>query len=103
MGFGSFVSSITRAFTSTAIGKLVAKVVPFLSPILSVVSIVSTALTWLRKPDEPEFNFDSTAENIARGILLNKTAANGQIPVIYGTRKVGGTLAFLETSGTDNQ
>ena len=98
-----FFSSIVDRFIPPVVGKAIAKFIPFLSPILSFVSIVSTALTWLRKPDEPEFNFDTTAENIARGILLNKTAANGQIPVIYGTRKVGGTLAFLETSGTDNQ
>jgi hypothetical protein len=98
-----FFSSIVKAVTGSTVGKLVASVVPFLSPILSFVSIVSTAITWLRKPDEPEFNFDSTPENIAKGVLVNKTAANGQIPVIYGTRKVGGTIAFLETSGTDNQ
>ena len=103
MGFGSFFSGITNAITSTPVGRILAKAVPFLSPILSTISIVSAALTWLRKPDEPEFNFDSTPENIAKGVLVNKTAANGQIPVIYGTRKVGGTLAFLETSGTDNQ
>jgi len=103
MGFGSFFSGITNAITSTPVGRILAKAVPFLSPILSTISIVSAALTWLRKPDEPEFNFDSTPENIAKGVLVNKTSANGQIPVIYGTRKVGGTLAFLETSGTDNQ
>jgi hypothetical protein len=94
MGWGSFFGGIISA---------IKPIVSIVSPILSTISIVSVALTWLRKPDEPEFNFDTTAENIAKGILLNKTAANGQIPVIYGTRKVGGTLAFLETSGTDNQ
>ena len=100
--FGSIASAFNKV-AGSALGKVVAKFVPFLSPILSTISIVSAALTWLRKPDEPEFNFDSTPENIAKGVLVNKTAANGQIPVIYGTRKVGGTLAFLETSGTDNQ
>ncbi len=98
-----FGGSFLDKFIPPAIGKVIGKFIPFLSPILSTISIVSMALTWLRKPDEPEFNFDTTAENIAKGVLLNKTAANGQIPVIYGTRKVGGTLAFLETSGTDNQ
>ena len=103
MGLGSFVKKALEKATGTVLGKAVAKFIPFLSPILSTISIVSAALTWLRKPDEPEFNFDSTPENIAKGVLVNKTSANGQIPVIYGTRKVGGTLAFLETSGTDNQ
>ena len=99
MGFKSFFDR----FIPPAAGKAIAKFVPFLSPILSIISIVSTALTWLRKPDDPEFNFDTTPENIAKGVLVNKTSANGQIPVIYGTRKVGGIITFLETSGTDNQ
>ena len=103
MGLGSFVKKALEKATGTVLGKAVAKFIPFLSPILSTISIVSAALTWLRKPDEPEFNTDITPENIAKGVLLNKTSGNGQIPVIYGTRKVGGTLAFLETSGTDNQ
>ena len=99
MGFKSFFDR----FIPPAVGKAIAKFVPFLSPILSIISIVSTAITWLRKPDDPEFNFDTTPENIAKGVLVNKTSANGQIPIIYGTRKVGGTIVFLETSGTDNQ
>ena len=94
MGFGSFLGSVVS---------FVKPFIPIISPIITTISLVATAITWLRKPDEPEFNTDITPENIAKGVLLNKTSANGQIPVIYGTRKVGGTLAFLETSGTDNQ
>ena len=94
MGFGSFLGSVVS---------VVKPFIPIISPIITTISLVATAITWLRKPDEPEFNTDITPENIAKGVLLNKTSANGQIPVIYGTRKVGGTLAFLETSGTDNQ
>jgi hypothetical protein len=98
-----FGGSFLDKFIPPAVGKVIGKFIPFLSPILSTISIVSMALTWLRKPDDPEFNFDTTPENIAKGVLVNKTSANGQIPVIYGTRKVGGILSFLETSGTDNQ
>jgi hypothetical protein len=101
--FGISLGGVAKKLLGSAAGKIIAKAVPFLSPILSVISIVSTALTWLRKPDDPEFNFDTTPENIAKGVLVNKTSANGQIPVIYGTRKVGGIITFLETSGTDNQ
>ena len=50
--FGSVFSAISK-IVSSPIGKIVAKAIPFLSPILSTISIVSTALTWLRKPDEP--------------------------------------------------
>tara|TARA_R110002110_G_scaffold245377_1_gene461790 strand:+ start:1091 stop:4105 length:3015 start_codon:yes stop_codon:yes gene_type:complete len=99
MGWGSFISSVAR------VAGIVSKspLLKFISPILSTISIVSMALTWLRKPDEPESNFDTTAENIAKGVLVNKTSANGQLPIIYGIRKVGGIISFLETSGTDNE
>ena len=103
MGLGSWVKKQVAKAAGSVFGNAIANIIPWLSPILSVISIVSTALTWLKKPDEPDFNFDTNAENMAKGVLLNKTSANGQIPVIYGTRKVGGIIAFLETSGTDNQ
>jgi hypothetical protein len=99
MGWGSFFSSVAKVVGIIASNPIV----KFISPILSTISIVSTALTWLRKPDEPDFNFDTTSENIAKGVLVNKTSANGQLPIVYGTRKVGGIISFLETSGTDNE
>lgn len=61
---------------------------------------ISKAVSWLApKPEVPEF----TQEAEAQGVLVNKQSNNANIPVIYGTRKVGGTRVFLETSGTDNQ
>ena len=68
-----------------------------------VVDVVDTAIGWLvPQPDIPEFG-DNFAEQQAKGVLVNKFTANGHIPIIYGTRKVGGNVVFLETSGTDNQ
>ena len=61
---------------------------------------ISKAISWIApKPELPEF----TQEAEASGVLVNKQSNNAQIPVIYGTRLVGGTRVFLETSGTDNQ
>ena len=61
---------------------------------------ISKAVSWLApKPELPEFTQDAEAS----GVLINKQSNNANIPVIYGTRKVGGTRVFLETSGTDNQ
>ena len=68
-----------------------------------VVDVVDTAIGWLvPQPDIPEFG-DNFAEQQAKGVLVNKFTANGHIPIVYGTRKVGGNVVFLETSGTDNQ
>ena len=61
---------------------------------------LSKAISWLLpKIEVPQFD---QAEQ-ANGILVNKQSNNAYIPIIYGTRKVGGTRVFLETSGTDNQ
>ena len=68
-----------------------------------VVDVVEDVVGWLiPQPEIPEFG-DDFAEQQAQGILVNKFRANASIPVVYGTRKVGGNVVFLETSGTDNQ
>jgi hypothetical protein len=79
----------------------------FFIPILTAVAksiitgiAISKAIQWLApKPEIPEF----TQEAEAQGVLVNKQSNNANIPVIYGTRKVGGVRVFLETSGTDNE
>ena len=77
--------------------------IPFLTMIAkSVITgfAISKAISWLApKPEIPEFQQDTQAQ----GVLLNKQSNNANIPVVYGTRKVGGVRVFLETSGTDNQ
>ena len=77
--------------------------IPFLTMIAkSVITgfAISKAISWLApKPEIPEFQQDTQAQ----GVLVNKQSNNANIPVVYGTRKVGGVRVFLETSGTDNQ
>ena len=97
MGFWKKAASIGSKLFNSPILK-------FISPILSIISIASMALSWFRKPDEPDFNVgEPTTEARVKGILANKTSGLGSIPVIYGKRKVGGNIVFLETSGTDNE
>jgi hypothetical protein len=67
-----------------------------------IVKIVEKAISWLiPMPEIPDYG-DNLPEQNAKGVLVNKTSSNAHIPVIYGTRKVGGNVVFLETSGTDN-
>ena len=67
------------------------------------VDVVEDVIGWLvPTPDIPDFG-ENLQEQNARGVLVNKINANAHIPIIYGTRKVGGNIVFLETSGTDNQ
>ena len=65
----------------------------------AIVSIVSDFISWLIPiPDIPEF--DTPEEE--KGVLVNKSSNNAQIPVIYGTRQVGITRVLMESSGADN-
>ena len=68
-----------------------------------VVGFVEDVIGWIiPMPEIPDFS-QQNSEQQARGVLVNKFTANGHIPIVYGTRKVGGHVVFLETSGTDNQ
>ena len=67
----------------------------------TVIDVVEDIISWIIPiPDIPDFG---ELDNTAKGVLLNKKSSNSGIPIIYGTRKVGGNLVFMETSGTDNQ
>ena len=68
-----------------------------------VVKVFSKALSWLvPTPDIPDFAINEP-DDFETGVLLNKQSNDANIPVVYGTRLVGGTRVFVETSGTDNQ
>ena len=66
------------------------------------IKIFTKALSWLIPDiDIPDFG-TTDFDDFEKGILLNKQSNDASIPVIYGTRLVGGTRVFMETSGTDN-
>ena len=68
-----------------------------------VVDLVVDVISWINPiPEIPDFGGNQPDVN-ARGVLINKISANAHIPVVYGTRKVGGNVVFVETSGTDNE
>ena len=39
----------------------------------------------------------------SQAILANKTAAGGKIPVIYGTRRVGAQVVYMDVSNNDSR
>ena len=68
-----------------------------------IIKVFSKALSWLvPEVDIPDFGINE-ADDFEKGVLLNKQSNDANIPVVYGTRLVGGTRVFVETSGTDNQ
>ena len=91
-----------------SLGSIVSTVVKFASKALNINPIVglviSVAIAWVMRPkvpEQPDFGTNDF-DNFEKGILLNKQSNDANIPVIYGTRMIGGTRIFMETSGTDN-
>ena len=71
--------------------------------ITAPIKIFSKAFSWLQpKIDIPDFSVGEF-DDFEKGVLLNKQSNDAAIPVVYGTRLVGGTRVFLQTSGTDNE
>tara|TARA_R110002126_G_scaffold25490_1_gene87074 strand:- start:1332 stop:4199 length:2868 start_codon:yes stop_codon:yes gene_type:complete len=64
------------------------------------VDVVSDIIGWLM-PDTPDFAIPDAIEYA--GILVNKRATTSQVPIIYGTRKIGGSIVHQPSSGTDNE
>jgi len=98
---GGVVRKITRT-----VKKVVKTVVKTVSNVVSgVVSAVTSPFG--ANIDVPDYNIDSgtpeTVEQGIQGVLLNKDSAISNIPVVYGTRQVGGTRVFVSTSGKDNK
>jgi len=59
--------------------------------------LIEDVISWIvPMPDIPDFGTLRPDQN-AKGILVNKISANGAIPIIYGRRKVGGNIVYLET------
>ena len=86
------------------IGDIIDDIVDIIDDVVDViVDIVDDVIGWLvPMPDIPDFGALRPDQN-AKGILVNKFSSNAHIPIIYGTRKVGGNVVFLRTSGTDNK
>lgn len=86
------------------VGDIVDDTVDFISDAVDfVVDLVTDFIGWLNPiPDIPDYG-DNVQDLTAKGVLVNKISANSSIPVVYGTRKVGGNVVFIETSGTDNE
>jgi len=61
------------------------------------VSAVAGSAFGLDKADAQQF------ADTASGILINKSANDAPISVVYGQRKVGGTRVLMEITGANNE
>lgn len=54
-------------------------------------------------PDIPEISTGIDQVPADRGVKLNKVGSSNAIPIIFGPRRVGGTIVFMDTTGTNNE
>lgn len=78
------------------IGKIFKKIIDFVTGIVSV----------FKSPFGANFNspdFNSTSSEGIQGVLVNKDSAIANVPVVYGTRMVGGIRVYVSTQAGNNQ
>ena len=80
-------------------GGVVSAATSFVKKVVTApIKIITKAVSWLSpKVDIPDFG-TTDFDDFEKGILINKQSNDASIPVIYGTRMVGGTRVFMERS-----
>ena len=91
---------VVKVFRAVKIGNFLKGINPFVA--LGIFAVGWLFMRSIRNPEVPDFGTNDFEET-EKGILVNKQSNNASIPVIYGTRLIGGTRVFIETSGTDNE
>ena len=93
-----FVRNPVKTVKDT-VNDVVDTVVDVVEDVVDVVGdVVGEIISWfIDIPDVPDVDQD------AQSVLVNKNSNIAQIPVVYGTRKMGGTRVFVETSGAENK
>ena len=89
-----------------AIFKPIAKV--FKSIVRGIGKVFSGLVSAITSPfgfdlDAPDFGIGMDQAAEIQGVMLNKQSAIEHIPVVYGTRMVGGTRVFVSTNGSNNK
>ena len=95
------MGSVVRKITKT-VSKAVKGVVK------AVTNVVSGLVSAISSPfganiDVPDYDIGTDQSEAIQGVLLNKDSAISHVPVVYGTRKLGGTRVFVSTDGTNNK
>lgn len=81
------------------VGDVVEAVVGVVVGIFSAIGSAIAGIFGGFAPDVPTPNTSASPD----GVLLTKTGSNLDIPVIYGFRRVGGNIIFVETNGESNK
>ena len=94
------------SFIVKAVKSVVKAVVNVVKAVVkAVVDVVTSVVNFAIQAFMPGMPGVDSASEAARqqGVLLQREGSDINIPVIYGHRKVGGTIAYMETGSTNNR
>jgi hypothetical protein len=94
------------SFIVKAVKSVVKAVVNVVKAVVkAVVDVVTSVVNFAIQAFMPGMPGVDSASEAARqqGVLLQREGSDINIPVIYGHRKVGGTIAYMETGSTNNK
>lgn len=74
----------------------------------SIFNFVGDVFSFVMSPfgglgDIPDPNTSVNAGQQAQGVTVTKNGTNVPIPVVYGYRRIGGSIVFAETNGSNNK
>ena len=103
------MSKVFKAI-GNAISSVVKAVVKVVSSVVkAVVNVAASVVNFVAQPfmgmlgGTPDIPSAAAEESRQQGVLLQSEGSNVAIPVVYGYRKVGGTVVFAETGSTNNR
>jgi hypothetical protein len=94
----SFIVRAVKGVVKAVVGVVKSVVKAVIDVAKSVINFAVQAFM----PGMPDTNGAGEAER-QQGVLLQREGSNINIPVIYGHRKVGGAVAYMETGSTNNR
>ena len=103
------MSKVFKA-VGNAVKSVVKAVVNVVSTVVkAVVNVVSSVVNFVTQPfmgmlgGMPDVPSATQEADRQQGVLIQTQGSNVSIPVVYGYRKVGGTVVFAETGSTNNR
>ncbi len=94
----------TFAVAGTAVGVEIAAIaIGAVAAMGTVYAINSIATATGIIPKAPDGSAGQTGNEAARGMLLNTQSPVAPIPVIYGSRRIGGNIVYIGATGTGNE
>jgi hypothetical protein len=94
---GNAISGVVKA-----VGNIITGVVNAVAQVVSSVVnfVVSPFMSLFGVPDAPGAEAEAQRQ---QGVLVQTQGSNVNVPVVYGYRKVGGTVVYAETGSTNNK